>query len=141
MLIQTRALDVPNGSTANGTDLQQWDVTGGGGANQKFKIIASGDFFALHPVHAPNSALEITNNSNANDAIVQIWEKYPSGYMDSQKFKIIMTSDGLYAIQSFASYYFKLIAVQGGSKNNGAKIVHSDSVPLNSRLWYLVPSP
>lgn len=136
-----KGLDVCNGSAANGTYLQQWDVTGGGGANQQFKITASGDFYALHPTHAPGSAVEIVNCSSANNALVQIWAKPSSGYMNSQKFKFVMTSNGSISIRSYASSYTKAISVLGGSTANGASIVQLDASNSLERLWWLVPSP
>ena len=73
----------------NGTDLVQ--NTFNSDSPQQFKVVynSSTSDYALIPMRDTGAAIEITNQSSANDAIVQIWDKPSSGYMNSQRFNIV----------------------------------------------------
>lgn len=137
-----KGLDVPDGSTYNGTNLAQWAVTGGGGNNQKWKLdyTASGDYFSLIPKHAQGKAVEITNTSSANNEAFQIWDIQSFGYMDSQKFRLTTYSDGSVAFHSYPNYYSKVMTVSGASTANGATIVQMTASSDSSKRWNLVPT-
>lgn len=133
-----KVLDVPNGNSANGTDLIQYSYNGA--SNQKFKLTyTSADAsYSFIPVIAQNSAIEITNTSNANGAIVQIWQKPASNYMNSQKFRLTQNADGSYRIHSYASGYNKVVVVQGASMNNDAAIIQWDNNGSTNGHWFFV---
>lgn len=129
-------LDVPKGNSGNGTDLIQYSFNGG--ANQIFKTVynsTTGDY-ALIPMCATGSAVEITNTSPNNNEIVQIWSKPSSGYMNSQRFKIVRNSNGSYKLLSYASSYTKAVVVQGASTANSAKIIQYNDNGATNGNWY-----
>jgi len=135
-----KGLDVKSAGTANGTDLQQWAVTGGGGAEQKFRFdyTREGDYFSIIPKHAPSKAVEITNSSSGDNTVVQTWEKPSSGYMNSQKFRMTIHSDGSCSFTSHGSGYNKVISVKGASTANGAAAVLFSGNGATSRCWNMV---
>ena len=114
-------LEVPG--TSDGTDLVQNKFNGG--TLQQFKVVynASTSDYALIPMRVTGSAIEITNISSANDAIVQIWAKPSSGYMHSQRFNIVKNSNGSYRLLSYASNYTKAVVVRGALTNDNAPII------------------
>ena len=133
-------LDVPNSSSADGTDLKQYCLNGG--TNQRFRIVynSSTRDYSLYPVHAPNSAMEITNGSTANDAVVQIWTKPSSGLLNSQRFSIVRNSNGSYRLLSYSSNYTKAVVVKSALTNEGASIIqYSDNGSTNG-FWYIEPA-
>lgn len=137
-----KGLDVPNSNTANGTDLIQWTVTDGGSNNQKWRLdyTASDDFFSIIPKLATGKAVEITNTSTADNAIFQIWDKASYGYMNSQKFKLYIYTDGTVNFRSYPNSYSKVMSVNGASTANGASIVQLGSPNEASKRWELVPA-
>ena len=129
-------LHVPNNSTASGTDLVQSRLQGG--KNQQFKLeydAATGNY-SLSPANAPNTAIEITDGSKANQAIVQIWAKPSSGLMNTQRFRLVRDIDGPYRILSYVSDYGKGITVKNYSKDDNAPIVQYDNLGSNSGAWF-----
>ena len=134
-----RYLDVPNGNNTDGTDLIQYTLKGG--RNQQFKLVynASTKDYSLSPVCAPNSAVEITNTSSDNDAVVQIWAKPSSGVMNSQRFDIVYSS-GSYRLLSYASKYASAVVVEGASKNDSAPIIQYTNNGTTNGFWYLEPA-
>ena len=134
-----RYLDVPNGNNTDGTDLIQYTLKGG--TNQQFKLVydASTKDYSLSPMCAPNSAVEITNRSADNGAIVQIWAKPSSGVMNSQRFDIVY-SGGSYRLLSYASKYASAVVVEGASKNDSAPIIQYTNNGTTNGFWYLEPA-
>lgn len=134
-----RYLDVPNGNNTDGTDLIQYTLKGG--INQQFKLVynASTKDYSLSPVCAPNSAVEVTNRSADNGAIVQIWAKPSSGVMNSQRFDIVY-SGGSYRLLSYASKYASAVVVEGASKNDSAPIIQYTNNGTTNGFWYLEPA-
>lgn len=133
-------LDVPNGSSTDGTDLKQYCLNGG--ANQRFRIVynISTRDYSLYPVHAPNSAMEITNGSTANDAVVQIWTKPSSGLLNSQRFDIVRNSNGSYRLLSYSSRYTKAVVVKSALTNEGASIIQYTDNGSTNGFWYIEPT-
>lgn len=132
-------LDVPNSNSNNGTDLIQYSYNGA--INQQFKVVrntTTGDY-SLIPMCATGSAVEITNTSSANDAIVQIWAKPSSDYMNSQKFRLARNSNGTYKILSYASNYTKAVVVKGASKSNDAAIIQYTDNGTTNGHWSFEP--
>ena len=86
---------------------------------------------------ATGSAVEITNQSAENDAVVQIWAKASSGaVMNSQRFRIVQNANGSYRLQSYASNYTKAVVVKNGSTAEGWGIVqYTDNGSTNGH-WY-----
>lgn len=90
-------------------------------------------------MRATGSAIEITNQSSANDAIVQIWAKPSSGYMNSQRFNIQRNSNGSYRLLSYASNYSKAVVVKSALTSDNAPIIqYTDNGSTNGH-WYFEP--
>ena len=133
-------LDVPDGSSTNGTDLIQYYLHGG--RNQRFQLnyhSSTGDY-SLSPVCATNTAIEITNASSENYAAVQIWATPSSGIMDTQRFRIVADGNGAYRLLSYSSNYTKAVVVYGAETSDSAAIVqYTDNGTANSR-WFFEPA-
>ncbi|QYR23822.1 RICIN domain-containing protein [Paenibacillus sp. sptzw28] len=88
-----KVLDVASGGTANGTNVQIWQDTGGD--NQRFTIIDNGDgTYRLIGVQS-GKALDVSGLGTANGTNVQIWS-YLGGA--NQKWRIIGNADGTYKL-------------------------------------------
>ena len=125
-------LDVPYSNGADGTDLIQHAFNGN--RNQQFKLIynATTNDYSLSPECASGSAIEITNASSSNNAIVQIWSKPASGPMDSQRFNILSNANGSYRLLSYTSAYTKAVVVEQASLDDNAAIIqYSDNGSTN----------
>lgn len=130
-----RYLDVPASNSANGTDLMQHYLNGG--QNQQFRLAfdnATGNYF-LSPVIAPGSAVEITDSSGDNNAVVQIWEKPSSGLMNSQRFRIVKIDADSFALLSYVSNYTKGVAIYNASNDNYASVVQY-GLANRSAYWF-----
>ena len=135
-----KVLDVRGPSSANGTAIQQWDYANR--TNQKFKMVytASGNFYSFVPQNATSAPIEVENNSTENGTKIQIWAKPSSGYLNSQRFRIVPNSDGSYKITTYATNYQKVIEVGSESTSNGASVdLWSDNGRIHQH-WYLVPA-
>ncbi len=132
-------LDVPSSASADGTDLIQFSFHGG--TNQQFKVVYNPSTldYTLSPVCAPNSAVEITNTSPYNDAVVQIWSKPSSGASISQRFNIVKDSSGRYQLFSCASNYQKRIVVYNAGTDDCAAIIQHENNGTANGYWYLEP--
>lgn len=133
-------LDVNGPSSANGTNLIQWQYNAT--TNQQFKLeyTYSGAFYSFVPQNATSSAIEIQNNSSTNGTVVQIWEKQSWGYMDSQKFRLNQNANGSYDITTYGSGYTKVIDVGGAYTNNGASVNIWDANGSATQHWFFVPA-
>lgn len=125
--------------SANGTDLTQSGFNGGQGQQFKVQFNSSTRDYSLIPMCATGSAVEITNQSAENDAVVQIWAKASSGgVMNSQRFRIVQNANGSYRLQSYASNYTKAVVVKNGSTAENWPIVqYTDNGSTNGH-WYFV---
>lgn len=131
-----RYMDVATGSSASGTDLIQHYLNGR--QNQKFRLdfdVSTGNY-SLSPANASGSAVEITDSSGSNNAVVQIWAKPSSGLMNSQRFRIIKRGTGSYELLSYVSDYTKAVAIYGASNSNSTSVVQYDRATSSSAYWF-----
>ncbi|WP_394775580.1 RICIN domain-containing protein [Flavobacterium sp.] len=128
-----KGLDVADNSTVSGGRIQQYDITNGGGNNQRWKFVAdgSGNYYII--VKSTGMYLATENNSTADGIKVQ--QRTAS---TSNEFKWTVTSLG--------GGYYKIINVNSGksldienvSTANGANLqVWAYSGGLNQQ-WQLV---
>lgn len=136
-----KGLEVINGNLLNGTDVQQWAVSGTGLNHQKWRLdyTLDGDYFSLIPKHSTNQALEITNASTAENEVFQVWDIPSSGYMNSQKLKLYIYTDGSIAFRSYPNNYTKVMSVINSSTANGASVVQTSTPGAANKRWKLVP--
>ncbi|MFC0778896.1 RICIN domain-containing protein [Flavobacterium sp. HJSW_4] len=128
-----KGLDVADNSTTSGGRIQQYDITNGGGSNQRWKFVSdgSGNYYII--VKSTGMYLAVENNGTADGLKVQ-----QRSFSSSNEFKWTVTSLG--------TGYYKIINVNSGksldvenvSTANGANIqVWADSGGLNQQ-WQLV---
>ncbi len=122
-----KAVDVPNGNAANGTQLVQWDDNGNN--NQQFKLVAGSDGYYTITNRGTNKALDNAGATGENSAVVE-WDQSSS---DNQKWKIIDTGDGYYKLQVKSSQ--KYMDVSSASVANNAGIVTNSSSTSLSQQW------
>ncbi|MNX27345.1 Kappa-carrageenase precursor [compost metagenome] len=112
-----KGLDVADNSTSSGGRIQQYDVTGGGGSNQRWKFVSDGggNFYII--VKSTGMYLAVENNGTGDGLKVQ-----QKTFSASNEFKWTVTSLG--------GGYYKIINVNSGksldvenvSTANGANI-------------------
>ena len=127
-------LDVVNGSSADGTNIQQWGYNGYD--SQKFKIVSdgNGEYHILTGASNYNSCIDIVNGNSANGTNIDQW-KYWGG--DMQKFKIQKVSDGKYAFLTKSSNYKSCMDLYEMSKDSGANINQWEYWGGDGQLWRL----
>ncbi|KRD59641.1 beta-glucosidase [Flavobacterium sp. Root935] len=128
-----KGLDVADNSTTSGGRIQQYDITNGGGNNQRWKFVSdgSGNYYII--VKSTGMYLAVENNGTADGLKVQ-----QKTFSSSNEFKWTVTSLG--------GGYYKIINVNSGksldvenvSTANGANIqVWSYTGGLNQQ-WQFV---
>jgi len=127
-------LDVANGSSADGTNIQQWEYNGCDA--QKFKIVpdGSGYYYILTGASGYSSCVDIENGSTSDGANVLQWT-YWGG--DCQKYIITEVSSGVYAIKSKSSGGASGLDVYNWSSDNGGNIAQWSYWGGDCQLWYL----
>ncbi len=122
-----KAVDVPNGNSANNTQLVQWDDVGNN--NQQYKFVVDADGYYTIINRGTNKALDNAGATTDNSAVVE-WDVTSS---NNQKWKIINTGDGYSKLQVKSSQ--KYMDVSGASSNNNAGIVTNSSSTSLSQQW------
>ncbi|KAF2342243.1 RICIN domain-containing protein [Flavobacterium tistrianum] len=128
-----KGLDVADNATASGSRIQQYDITNGGGSNQRWKFVpdGSGNYYII--VKSTGMYLAVENNGTADGLKVQ-----QKTFSSSNEFKWTVTSLG--------TGYYKIINVNSGksldvenvSTANGANIqIWAYTGGLNQQ-WQLV---
>jgi len=129
----SKGLDVADNSTISGGRIQQYDITGGGGSNQRWKFVpdASGNYYII--VKSTGLYLAPESNSTADGIKVQ-----QRAFSSSNEFKWTVNSlgGGYYSIINVNSG--KSLDVESVSTANGANIqVWAYTGGLNQQ-WQLV---
>ena len=128
-----KGLDVADNSTTSGGRIQQYDITGGGGSNQRWKFVpdGSGNYYII--VKSTGLYLAPESNSTADGIKVQ-----QRAFSSSNEFK--------WTVNSLGGGYYQIINVNSGksldvesvSTANGANIqVWAYTGGLNQQ-WQLV---
>ncbi|GAA3729601.1 hypothetical protein GCM10022422_09700 [Flavobacterium ginsengisoli] len=112
-----KGLDVADNATTSGSRIQQYDITNGGGSNQRWKFVSdgSGNYYII--VKSTGMYLAVENNGTGDGLKVQ-----QKSFSASNEFKWTVTSLG--------TGYYKIINVNSGksldvenvSTANGANI-------------------
>lgn len=128
-----KGLDVADNSTTSGGRIQQYDITGGGGSNQRWKFVpdGSGNYYII--VKSTGLYLAPESNSTANGIKVQ-----QRAFSSSNEFKWTVNNlgGGYYSIINVNSG--KSLDVESVSTVNGANIqVWAYTGGLNQQ-WQLV---
>ncbi|MBP4139751.1 RICIN domain-containing protein [Flavobacterium geliluteum] len=127
-----KGLDVADYSTTSGGRIQQYDITNGGGNNQRWKFVPDGN--GNHYIIVKSSGLYLTTENNSTADGVKVQQRTFSA---SNEFKWIVTSlgGGYYKIINLNSG--KSLDVENVSTANGANIqVWSYTGGLNQQ-WQL----
>lgn len=126
-----KALDIPNSSTADGTQLIQWDYIGGN--NQKWSIAIKSD--GTYEIKNVNSGklVDLSGPSYAEGAPIVQWA---SNAGTNQRWSIISVGGGYYKIVNKVTG--KPLVVQYASVDNNAKIVQSDYNATHNDEWQIV---
>lgn len=82
-----KALDNPGGSTTNGTQMQQWSISGTGNFNQQWQISSAGGGWYTIVNRTSGKALDIRDGAVADGAAAQQWT--PGGGNPNQQFKFL----------------------------------------------------
>jgi len=128
-----KGLDVADNSTTSGGRIQQYDITGGGGSNQRWKFVpdGSGNYYII--VKSTGLYLALESNSTADGIKVQ-----QRTFSSSNEFKWTVNNlgGGYYSIINVNSG--KSLDVESVSTANGANIqVWAYTGGLNQQ-WQLV---
>ncbi len=111
-----KVLEVSEGSTSNGANVQQWTYLGL--AHQKWVLVNRGDnWYSLSPSNATNKAIDIEAVSNDNGANALIWD-YWGG--DNQLFKFVPASNGYNIV---AKHSDKCLDIYNFSTSDGANVL------------------
>ncbi len=128
-----KGLDVADNSTTSGGRIQQYDVTGGGGSNQRWKFVSagSGNYYII--VKSTSMYLAVENNGTANGLKVQ-----QKSFSSSNEFKWTVNNlgGGYYSIINVNSG--KAIDVENVSTANGANIQVWDYTGGLNQQWQFV---
>ncbi|HLI69794.1 MAG TPA: RICIN domain-containing protein [Ktedonobacteraceae bacterium] len=93
-------LDDTNGSTSNGTLVQQW-AESSGDANQEWIFVsAGGGYYYIMNLHS-GLALDDTNGSTSNGTQVQLWAQYNGD--TNQEWNFVSAGGGYYYIMNLHS--------------------------------------
>ncbi|XEC95850.1 RICIN domain-containing protein [Paenibacillus tarimensis] len=126
-----KMLDVYGLGTANGTNVQIWQGTGG--ENQQWTVIANGDgTYRLIGLQS-GKALDVNGAGTADGTNVQIWT-YGGGA--NQKWKFVYTGAGTYKVIDSNSN--KVLDVNGSSMGNGTNVQIWEDVGSEGQKWRLI---
>ena len=104
-------MDVQGGQSTAGTPVTQYGFNGT--LAQQFTLVDAGDgYFSIIPSVAPSMRLDITANSPAYGAVLQI---FSANATDAQKFKIIPNEGGGYRITTKSSANASVLTILAGS--------------------------
>ncbi|UUF16503.1 MULTISPECIES: RICIN domain-containing protein [Flavobacterium] len=128
-----KGLDVADNSTASGGRIQQYDVTGGGGNNQRWKFVSdgAGNYYII--VKSTGMYLAVENNGTANGLKVQ-----QKTFSSSNEFKWTVASlgGGYYKVTNVNTG--KSLDVENVSTANGANIQVWDYTGGLNQQWQFV---
>lgn len=128
-----KGLDVADNSTTSGGRIQQYDVTGGGGSNQRWKFVSdgAGNYYII--VKSTGMYLAVENNGTANGLKVQ-----QKTFSSSNEFKWTVASlgGGYYKITNVNTG--KSLDVENVSTANGANIQVWDYTGGLNQQWQFV---
>lgn len=129
-------LDVTNGSSEDGTNIQQHKYNGADA--QKFKLVADGEgyYCILTGTSGYKSCVDVTNGSAKDGTNIIQWTYWGGS---PQKYRIKPSSDGTVAILTKASNCKSALDVYNWSKANGGNIDQWSYWGGSLQHWRLIP--
>ena len=128
------SLDLPEGKTDAGTNLQQWEQNGC--FAQQFRIIAEEDGWCrIASVGDESKVISVASNTAEDGANVELQTDTGA---DSQRFKLVQ-KDGCYGILSRCSGAKSALDVFEWSKENGANIAQYPYNEFDCQLFSVTP--
>ncbi len=123
-----KVLDVANGSTEDGANVQQY--SDGGGSNQQWSVEDTGN--GVYRIENVNSGkvLDVADGSTEDGANVQ---QYSDGGSDNQRFYLHDQGGGEYHVQPVHSE--KAVDVENSSTDDGANVHQYDWHGGANQLW------
>jgi len=127
-------LDVADGSSTNGANIQQHSYNGS--TAQQFKIVATGDgcYQLLTGCSNYAQAVDVSGASAENNANILAWSK---SSQNNQKFVFVQESDGSYGILTKASDMVAALDVYNMSKDSGANVCQWEYWGGAGQRWFL----
>ncbi|MBQ8591143.1 MAG: glycosyl hydrolase 53 family protein [Lachnospiraceae bacterium] len=127
-------LDVTNSSSANGTNIQQWQYLAN--AAQQFKLVSAGDgyYYIYTGASGFTKVIDVSGKSKADGANIL---QYAYNGNTNQKFKVEQVSSGVYAIKTGVTSGASCLDVYGWSTENGGNIAQWNYWGGDCQLWYL----
>ncbi|SDN22825.1 endo-1,4-beta-xylanase [Halogranum gelatinilyticum] len=123
-----KSLDVANGSTSDGANVQQYSY--GGGSNQQWNVEeTSSGVYRIENVNSGKS-LDVANSSTDDGANVQQYTDYGN---DNQRFELHDQGNGQYHIQPVHSD--KAVEVSNSSTSDGANVQQWSWSGNGNQLW------
>lgn len=129
-----KALEVSNGSTADGAALDQWSYSGNN--SQKWTLTDEGNGQYQIMGVASGKVIDVSGASTANGASLIIW---PWSGANNQKWTITPTGGGFFKLTAVHSG--KVADVNGGSIANGATIIQWPYSGGTNQQWSLPLMP
>lgn len=128
-----KGLDVADNSTTSGSRIQQWDITGGGGSNQrwKFEDAGSGNYY----IRVKSTQMYLAPQTSSTADGVKVVQKNFASTNDF-KWAVVSVGGGYYRITNVLSG--KSLDVQDVSTANGADIQVWAYGGGNNQQWSLV---
>ena len=128
------SLDLPNGSTANSTNIQQWEQNGC--FAQQFRIVAEGNGWCrIASVGDESKVISVAYNTGADGTNVEL-STYTGA--DNQLFKVV-ENNGYYAFLSKCSGAKSSLDVFEWSKENGGNIAQYPYNAFDCQLFSVTP--
>ncbi len=128
-------LDVANGSSDNGANIQQWAYNGCDAQKFKFVSLGNGYYYILTGASGYSKCVDIDSGSSADGANVMQWE-YWGGSM--QQYRVVKQADGSYAILTAASGCTSGLDVYNWSTESGGNINQWNYWGGDCQEWYLI---
>ncbi|WP_081867624.1 RICIN domain-containing protein [Hymenobacter sp. IS2118] len=123
-----KALEVENGSLANGARLQQ--VAGATAPNQQWELVETGNGYVRIVNRNSRKSLDIDGPSTANGALVHQWQNLLT---DSQYWQILGNGDGTYrVINKFSN---KALEIRNAALTDGAGVQQSTWASADNQRW------
>lgn len=127
-------LDVTNGSSDNGANIQQWTYNGYDA--QKFKLVQNSDgYYTIYTgASGYEKVVDIEKKSTADGANV---EQYAYNGNNNQLFELTEVYDGVYAIKTRITSSASCLDVYNWSSTAGGNIAQWTYWGGDCQLWYL----
>ncbi len=127
------AIDATGGGTSNGTLLQQWVHSGGGGTNQHWTVSHIGNGKYRFIGQGSGRAVDVPSSSLDNSVQLQLWDWNNTG---AQKWTLNYKSGGYFEAVNETSG--KAMDVRSSSTANGAVVQQYTPNGSNAQQWIFI---